>query len=192
MKRSPFFYILILALFGLSSCKKGVPNIANLKSLSGFSLDNSSVIVSSRSAPSFYLSGRCSDKFQDIEISFDNTKTWKSIKTINTASSIACATSGSFTGTLSPSTSEFASSLVGISTYSVYVRGNSSFGFSDAQPLLLNFAGKTNLGMITSGAAGGPLTTASYKMYGRIRGLSEGSSSVSSGSSYKLQGVLQR
>jgi hypothetical protein len=166
MTKSANLLILGFIALALSACKKGSPEIENLRTLAGFSLDQNSFSVSNKTDPTFILTGTCSPTFTKIEMSFDAGVTWTSAASIAQSAVLNCQTTGKFrldfsTGMHSaiPANSAAAN---GIFTF----RAVSELGFSDLRQvsILQRQAGS----MILAGAH--VTTNGTYRLTGRIGG----------------------
>jgi hypothetical protein len=185
------FLILALALLSLGACKKGTPEVSTLGPMSGFYLDASSGIADSKTAPTFSITGHCTSKFKDVEISLDKGVTWKSLSVFGSPYTMNCS-NGSFSATMKMASSDFPTSIASVSSYDLLIRGSSDFGYSDQVSFLINFSGKNGAGAVVAGSSGGLLVSSnsSYKMSGRIRDVSQGNVLTSSGSNYQMVGGL--
>ncbi len=124
--------VLMLMVFVLGACKKGVPEVTALRSLSGFSVDQTSVGVSSKTVPEFTVSGSCNSKSSEIQISTDAGATWKSALASSTSSSLNCTSAKTFSLSFKFTNNEFAPNLWSASNVygSFLLRGSSSFGYT--------------------------------------------------------------
>lgn len=188
-------FLILVSLFILAlstACKKAVPELSSLKSLSGFSLDQNSVMVSGRTLLAFAVSGQCSEKYSAVQVSLDQGATWKSIKNYDSSAVINCQSGGNFSASFSINSSEIPTSLAELSDYTLRFRGESEFGFSDSYSFLLSFGAKPQRGQIVAGSMGGIVASSggSFKLAGRIHAMTSGQKLLSSGNSYKLTGVL--
>jgi hypothetical protein len=186
------FSLVLLAsiMLTITACTKAVPDLSNLKSLTGFSLDQNSITVSSKASLVFSVSGRCIDNFYDVQMSLDEGKTWKTIKDYDPAAVINCKTSGNFSAAFSINSSQLPVSIATLSSYNLRFRAESEFGYSDSFSYLISFTGKPMQGHIVAGAVGTVLNSSgsSYKMAGRIKAISPGG--VLTTTNYKLRGIL--
>jgi hypothetical protein len=137
-----------------------------LKSLSGFSLETTSVTTSTKATPQFSINGYCSSKYSDIQVSVDEGKTWVLAAEVSTAKAVSCDNLGTFSYDLSFSSGIFEDSKwSSAGVYSGFlVRGFSSFGFSDSIAAIVTVVTPPALGTFTiSGVTGGSdLTADSY------------------------------
>lgn len=129
--------IIIGICLSLISCKKGMPDLANLRLLSGFELNQSSVTVKSKTQPQFTLTGKCDSQFYDLDVSFDDGKTWKPIKNVTSSQSITCKQDGTFSVTFNSNLSSFFSGTSNSTTTTWKFRALSEIGFSDVKSLVL-------------------------------------------------------
>lgn len=172
-----------------TGCQKAVPDLKSMGSLSGFTVDQSLVSVSSSTDTSVTISGQCHKRYTDVEISSDGGKTWKSAKQIASSVSIRCDSAGTFSINYN-----FSPSLLGsANSITFMVRGSAEAGFSDGKSVLLSAASTPGGGLITGGAAGNGLSNSgagNFRLQGRVRALSSGTILSSSGNNYKLRGTL--
>lgn len=146
--------LILLSFLGFAACKKGVPEIENLRKMGGFSLDQNLIAVSSKTSPSFTLTGKCLDSYSDIEVSFDGGEDWSSVKNTASSATLACGSSGTFSLSFAPAVSTFisAGSVAAGGTWKF--RAISEFGNSEALALDLFVPQKGHLVL-----AGANLTT---------------------------------
>jgi hypothetical protein len=166
------------------ACKKGLPESSNLRSLSGFSLDQESVTVSRKSNPQFSISGICDPQFSDVEISLDSGSNWVSASKLASQASINCTSTGRFSLTFAHDISSWI--LTGSAAESGLwkFRGSSDIGYSDTQSLNVLASQRGQLFL-----AGADLTTSGgYQLKSRIGG---GLRVISTSGSYVLKGTAK-
>ena len=175
--REKFRIILCLsAVLGLSACKKGVSEIEALKALSGFALNQQSGTVASKTAPTFTVSGTCTEQYHDVEMSLDGGKTWVSAAEVATHHGAVCGTAGTFNF-------NFAASREA----KIHFRGISEFGYSSTEVFSLAVA-SAFYNSISSGGHSSPAVGAGFKLRGQVVGLANGA--TSSGGGFKVKGRL--
>jgi hypothetical protein len=179
---------LLFILATLPACKKGVPEVTSLKSLSGFSVDQSTVSTSSKTTPAFTISGKCNAKFNDVQVSTDGGTNWISASQVSTLT-FNCADTGSFTADISFQSGALDSQKwSSADNYSGFmVRGSSNFGFSDPIAVTLTNVSRGMPGTVTAGASN-PMIGGNYKLKGELT--SYDTSPAMAGGSYKMQGEV--
>lgn len=181
------FYTVLL--FGISmisvGCDKAKPELSSMGTLSGFSVNESTIPVAATGTTPVTVNGLCHKRYTDIEISMDNGVTWKTVREVATSSEFKCDSTASFKLVFNFPASQLNASKS--ATY--YFRGSAETGFSDSKAVLLSAAVNSSDGIITGGSAGGGASSAgNYKLQGRIRPLSSGT--ILSTTNYKLRGKL--
>lgn len=166
MARFAIYFLGLAGLFLLSACKKGTPEIESLRSLGGFSLDQTAVTVSAKSNPRFTVTGLCHANFSKIQISFDGQKTWVEVSSVASSSSLTCATDGKFRLEFLNDISSWIQAGSEAEKGKFYFRAISDFGNSDPQELVAQMSSAGHLILTGSHST----TSGSYKLTGRVGG----------------------
>lgn len=172
-----------LLFLGLTACKNAVPEIEELRKLDGFSLDQQTISISNKNTPTLTVSGTCGSQFLEIEISFDQGRSWNNISSYATSSNFLCATTGTFSYNLTLGAGLFTAS----NQTNLHFRGVAALGESDSKFVTLA-AMSPFFNSFTAGGHQVPATGGSYKLTGQLVGIANGV--TSSGGTYKLKGRL--
>jgi hypothetical protein len=148
MLRQGFVFILLSFIF-LAGCQKASVDLKAMSSVSGFSLDQSSVVAKQVSNPNFSVSGRCNKNLPTVQVSFDGGTTWLDLATVSTAS-LQCSSTGSFSAAFNRDLTSFVTLSVISKVGGVYFRGNGSLGVSNQVLLPFRMSGGLKTEVVAS------------------------------------------
>ena len=179
------FFVVGILLFLSAACKQAHPELQNLRSLSGFELDQNSVAVSHKLNPAFVVTGICNSQYSTIDISLDNGSTWGSAPAMAHQATIDCQTSGKFRLDFS---SGMPTSLSNVPNVQLVFRAVSDLGFSEIRSL--SILQKQAGAMILAGTHNTTVGSgaAAVHLVGRVGG-SASAQSITTG--YQLKGSVR-
>lgn len=130
---SPKLLILNLFLF-LFSCQAGTPMISALGEVSGFTINETVMTLKTKNNNDpFTMSGTCTGKLNDIQISFDNGTTYTSVYPMTTSYQENCVAAGTFSFVINPALNAGFAIPQNLSSKNFLFRGISDFGMTTSQ-----------------------------------------------------------
>lgn len=155
--------ITLFFVFSLAGCKKAVVDLKAMKSISGFSIDQSNVVAKQVSNPNFSVSGRCNKNLPRVEVSFDGGTKWYDLTAV-AAATISCIDSGSFSATFNKDLTSVVNLEVVKRLGGIYFRGTGDLGSSEQMFLLVKDGAFGGLPTAIVAAAAYGTTVGGYKV----------------------------
>ena len=171
------------------SCQPGAPIVTVLGEVGGFEVSETIQILKSKSNKNvFYISGRCFGAISDVQISFDNGKSFSALSQYAETTAFKCAENGTFSYKINPNNT-VAFDIPSNSSYKDFkIRGMSDFGATSVQNLRRMVTNSGDLQM----TAGSLLANVSVSGTPAVfRGRIISSAGTSSGTNFKFKGAIR-